>query len=117
MASSKPRASIVVLGAGVGGLELSLAMAHRLPNTSVKLIDPSRTLGNMSSGLHRRLKNEAEAAGIFRVRDSVIEIQSDHVVPTNGEQIPFDFLVSAVAVYDRNANVTRRPKSLDTPSE
>lgn len=88
-------ARVVVIGAGVGGVELALASAHRLPGARVTLIDrgePLKNLGPASrAALMRRLKGieilqgaPAEALpGAVRLEDGRV-IASDFTLTVAG---------------------------------
>ena len=94
---------VVILGSGVAGVELSLAMAYRLASISatppkVTLIDvadtPLRGIGNAS---RRALLRELEANEItLRLKTKVSEVRGDGVVTeTDKELIPARFVTSA----------------------
>lgn len=99
VAASRKPPEIAVLGAGVGGVELALAMAHalrmdgHLPRLSA--IDKARTLSGLRPRARRRLCAELEALGIALVEHSeAVSVARDSIVLADGREIPSAFTVS-----------------------
>ena len=93
-------ANLVILGAGVGGVELALAASHRLRVTharpTVTLVDPvASILPGMGHAARRVLLAELAAAGvILRLGQTATEITRDAVLLSGGERLPSDFTLS-----------------------
>ncbi|MDT8326666.1 MAG: FAD-dependent oxidoreductase, partial [Roseovarius sp.] len=93
-------ARVVVLGGGVAGAELALAMAHglravgRVPE--VTIVERNSALTALGAGAARALRAALDAAGItLRETTEAIEVHSDRVTLSNGETIPAQFVTGA----------------------
>ncbi len=98
VAAPPDRPRVVILGAGLGGVELALASAHRLGGAAaVTLLDQSEALLPTLAGAARRvLETRLKAAGvILRLGVRVAEIRADSVVLEGGEAVGSDFTLTA----------------------
>lgn len=92
---------LVILGAGLGGVELALASAHRLRGLGIKaqitLIDRSETpLPTLSAAARRSLLSRLAAAGItLRAGTEVTRIDAGSLTLAGGEEIGSDFTLTA----------------------
>ena len=89
---------IVILGAGVGGVELALASAHRLgPEAQVTLIDRADAfLPSLSSAARAVLQRHLAQAGItLRLGAEVTGISATSVTLASNETLPSDFTLTA----------------------
>ena len=100
--SAKGAPRIVVVGGGVGGCELAMAMASRLarepiPDATTTLVESnSRILDELSAGTRRLLLNRIRNLGIdVKVDGKVQEFRRDSVTLTDGRMIEADFVVCA----------------------
>ncbi|MFW5835044.1 MAG: FAD-dependent oxidoreductase [Pseudomonadota bacterium] len=96
---------IVVLGGGLGGIELVLAIAHRLrtlrrgrPAARITLVErASRLAPTLAPRLGARLRHLVEQAGIeVRLGRSATRLAADHVELEEGIQLSSDLVVAAV---------------------
>ncbi len=95
-----PAPRLTVIGAGVGGVELALASAHRLraagakPQVTVLEREP-QVLPNIGAAARARLIGHARAAGItFHTATSAARIGPETVTLSTGEEIGSDFTLS-----------------------
>lgn len=103
--TTQPR--IAVVGAGVGGSELAMAMSFRLRQQGhvpiVSLIDRSAILDESSDIARRELREELAAIDVdIREHTQVDAVAADHLVLSsdNGtEELPTDFVVGAAGAY------------------
>ncbi|MCU0903965.1 MAG: selenide, water dikinase SelD [Tabrizicola sp.] len=92
---------VVILGAGLGGVELAFASAHRLRSlgaaASVTLIDRAQDfLPALSTSARNSLRRHLARAGItLRLGTSVTAITSASVTLATGESLPSDFTLAA----------------------
>lgn len=92
---------IVILGAGLAGVELALASAHRLQSTgarvAVTLIDQSPDfLPTLSPAARRRLLRELAGQGVtLKLGATAVRIGPLSVTLTTGEEIGSDFTLTA----------------------
>lgn len=97
---AKMRGGIVVLGGGVGGVELALAMQHRLQSegqdSQVTVIDGDKALSGVSKSARVLLLKELETAGID-LRDGVCatEVTAEDVRLDDGTEIDASLVVGA----------------------
>jgi selenide, water dikinase len=92
---------ITILGAGLGGVELALASAHRLNSlgapASVTLIDRGESFlpdlaARARSALHRQL---AQSGISLRLGTAVTATSANSVTLASGESLPSDFTLTA----------------------
>jgi selenide,water dikinase len=92
---------IVILGAGLGGVELALASAHRLRSLGtphkVTLLDQAETiLPTLAPAARRRIETQLAAAGItLRLGTRISAISETAVTLSTGEAIGADFTLTA----------------------
>jgi selenide,water dikinase len=89
----------VILGGGVGGSEIALAMAHRLGREArVSLIERTPTIaGELPSGARGRLGAVLAERGIaVRTDTEAAECSAEGVRTARGEAIPAGFITAAV---------------------
>jgi selenide,water dikinase len=92
-----PAPHLVIVGAGVGGVELALASAHRLrgqgARAQITLIDrEAAILPNIGAAARARLMAQMQAAGIALRPDSrLARIDAASVTLATGEVLPSDF--------------------------
>ena len=91
---------VAVIGGGVAGVELALAMAHRLRGTKgaeVTVIEAaSAPLPGVGDGARRRLLGHLAAAGVtLRTGAAVAGITADAVRLEDGESLPAALVVGA----------------------
>ncbi|MFZ1338537.1 MAG: selenide, water dikinase SelD [Paracoccaceae bacterium] len=91
---------LVIIGAGVGGVELALASAHRLRKTGAEpqvtvLEQAPQVLPNIGAAARATLLRHARAAGIgFRTNTTAARIGTESVILTSGEEVGSDFTLS-----------------------
>jgi selenide, water dikinase len=92
-----PAPQVVVIGAGVGGVELALASQHRLgPSATVTLVQRSETaLPLIGTGARRALMSHLDRAGVTLLLNAEpAAIHEDHVTLQDGRNIASDFTLS-----------------------
>ena len=95
-----PAPRLVLIGAGVGGVELALASAHRLraegAQPQITVLEREATLlPNIGAAARATLLRHAEAAGIvFRTGTTATAIGPASVTLSTGETIASDFTLS-----------------------
>lgn len=95
-----PAPRLVIIGAGVGGVELALASAHRLRGTGatprVTLVERAPSvLPNIGAAARATLLRHAKAAGIdFRTGTTAAAIGPDSVTLASGEVLGSDFTLT-----------------------
>ena len=92
-------ATIAVVGGGVGGCELAMAMTHRLQaagvSTSVTVIDRSTVLADLGDRARTEIRQTMQSMGItFAENTSVTSVTADGVETTSG-LMPADLVVGA----------------------
>lgn len=96
-------ARIVILGAGVAGVELALAMDHRLrafPDRQITLIDRSTALPQMGQRARARLLACLEAAQIALIEHKqVAQIEADSVTLDDGQHLPSTLTLGAAGAH------------------
>ncbi len=98
--AAPPAPQVVVVGAGVAGVEVSLAMAHRLrglgrqPGITV-LERGAEALSHVGAGARRELLAQLQAAGIVLICEaSPQSVGPDRVVLRDGRVLPSDFTLA-----------------------
>ncbi len=92
---------VVILGAGLGGVELALASAHRLREVgqagSVTLLDQAADfLPGLGPSARRLLKQQLQSAGVtLRLGVHTTELRKTDVLLHTGEEIGSDFTLTA----------------------
>lgn len=88
---------VVVIGGGVAGIELALAMDHALPNgTAVTVIEAGKVLPGVNPGTVERLRAAWEAASIDVIEETTVtEVSADAVLLSDGRRIPAALTVGA----------------------
>lgn len=97
--SNRP-ARTVVLGGGVAGAELAMAMANALRSDGrdpeVAIVDHATALSALGPNAARRLRSHLGARGVRLVEHTaVIAVEADRVLLADGEAIPANFVVGA----------------------
>lgn len=98
VAQAPARPRVVILGAGLGGVELALASVHRLGGAaSVTLLDQAGALlPALASPARRALQRRLAAAGVvLRLGVRVAEVRAGSVLLAGGEEIGSDFTLTA----------------------
>ncbi len=87
----------VVIGAGVAGMELGMAMAHRLGPGTVTIVEAApNPLPGTSEGTRSELLRQLERLGVTLMTGSpVVEVTQNGVVLSSGHRLPSDFTVGA----------------------
>ena len=99
---SKGKASIVVIGGGVAGIELTLAMAYRLQTevvdtVSINIIESNyRVLESLNEFTRRQLLTRLTNVGVLIRCNVTVQLVSEYGVQlNNGEFISSNFIVGA----------------------
>jgi len=94
-------AEAVVIGGGVAGAELAMAMAHRLGPGRVTLAEAAATLlPALAPGTRAAILAEAERLGLaVRTNAAVAEVGPDHVRLAGGERLPSAFTCGAAGAH------------------
>jgi selenide,water dikinase len=99
LAAPPARPRLVILGAGLGGVELALASAHRLRGlgASVTLLDRAEAfLPLLGTSARRVLEQRLAAAGVsLRLGVQVASVGPLSVMMADGEEIGADFTLTA----------------------
>ncbi len=87
----------VVIGGGVAGAELALAMAHRLGAGAVTLVEAeARVLPHLAPRTRMAVMDAFRSAGVtLRTGSPVGEVRADHVRLADGTTLPSDFTAGA----------------------
>jgi selenide,water dikinase len=93
-------ADVVVIGAGVAGVELALAMHHRLTGLGatprIALVEAGRALAGLPARSRRVLRGRLAQAGIaLHEDDAAAEVTSDTVRTASGRVLPARLAVGA----------------------
>ncbi|MFN7223837.1 MAG: selenide, water dikinase SelD [Paracoccaceae bacterium] len=100
VASCGPSPKLAIIGAGVGGVELALASAHRLrslgKDPQITLVERGpRALPGIADGTRKTLLAALRDHGITLLTDvSVSQVMADAVLLTNGQRLASDFTLS-----------------------
>lgn len=92
--------SVIVIGGGIAGAELAMAMAHALRqrnrNAEIRLIDRSSILADNSETARKSVRAELDRNGIEIIENAPVrEVQPDGVVIEGGSRIAANFIVGA----------------------
>lgn len=89
---------IAVIGGGLAGAELALAMAHARPDCPVRLIDKGAGLSGLSNRARAEVEKNLKAADIaFLPHRTPCEITAKHVRFSDGKEAPSRFTLLAAA--------------------
>lgn len=98
VASPPAHPRVVILGAGIGGVELALASAHRLRGTGAQIVLLDRSdafLPTIAPSARRILRQKLSTAGVdLRLSARVTSIGPDGLRLAGGEQIASDFTLT-----------------------
>jgi selenide,water dikinase len=97
-------AQVVVLGGGIAGVELAMAMAHGLRKAGrspeVTIVDQAQALSALGERAQILLRRQLAAQGIgVKERARAMEIHADKVVFEGGETLPAGFVTGAAGAY------------------
>lgn len=101
MASAADSPRVMVVGDGLWGAELALALRHRMDRGRrglgiVTLAHPGPYLGSGKNGTHQALSRGLKAEGVTLMIGAVIaQVQEHHLELASGARVPFDLLVWA----------------------
>ncbi len=98
VARDLPKPNLVLIGAGIGGVELALASAHRLAGKAAKITLIQRgveALPNVGRTARAMLLDALRAANITLITDAEpARITADHVILQDGRQLASDFTLA-----------------------
>lgn len=89
---------VAVLGGGVAGAELAMAMAHALQGrgATVRLIDRSAALSALGTVARRMMRVALKKCGVEVIEHAqVTMVHADHIALADGRRIASDFTVGA----------------------
>ena len=88
---------VVVIGGGVAGVELALAMEHALPHgTEVTIVEAGDALRGVSPSTASRLRAALRDTGISLVENTTVaEVRADEVILSDNRSIPASLAVGA----------------------
>ncbi|MEM9426327.1 MAG: selenide, water dikinase SelD [Pseudomonadota bacterium] len=88
---------VAVIGGGVAGVELALAMWHALPDgTQVTVVEAGTALRGVNDATAQRLRAALDDAGITLLENvEVAEVTADHVILSDGSTCPATLTVGA----------------------
>lgn len=88
--------NVVVIGAGVAGAELAMAMKHAVPAATIKVVDRSKALTALGPLGRQKMRKEIEAMGIELIENApVARVQEDGLELQDGAHMPAAFFVGA----------------------
>ncbi|QMU59732.1 MAG: selenide, water dikinase SelD [Boseongicola sp.] len=97
--SANSPGAVAVIGGGVAGVELAMAMAHSLKeknNGGVTLIETGKILSGLTDQTRRRLKRALDAAKVTVIQGKQPKaITANHILLQDGQKIASDFTVGA----------------------
>ncbi|SFH21275.1 selenophosphate synthase [Palleronia marisminoris] len=89
-------ADIAVIGGGVGGCELAMAMSHGMGGAPVTVIDRGRTLSGLGERARARLLEELSRNGVTLIEGAeVSSIDAEGLDLADGRRIPARFVTGA----------------------
>lgn len=96
LAADDTGSAINVIGAGVGGVELAMAMKHRLPSARIALLERGVALQGVPARTRDRLLRRLREMEILLFEDvTVAGVGPEEVTFADGAEWPSDFTVSA----------------------
>ena len=99
VANPPAKPQVVILGAGLGGVELALASAHRFrgQRAQVTLIDQAQTfLPTLATSARKVLERRlADAGVVLNLGRRVASVQQQSVILESGQEIRSDFTLTA----------------------
>lgn len=91
--------NVAILGGGIGGAEIALAIAHRLgkkQHPNVTIVEAQDLLGTQRPGLARKMRSAIEQAGITISQGMAIRcVKEDRVILSDGTEIPSNLTIGA----------------------
>lgn len=98
------RPEVAVIGGGVAGTELAMAMSHRLHTAggkpSVTLIEAQSTLTGFSPAAHKSVMAALKREGVRVVTGAkVAQVAADHVLLGNGERLAAQLTIGAAGAF------------------
>lgn len=100
-------AKVAMIGGGVAGVELALAMAHALQArgrpAEVSIIDHATALGALRPAAAQRIRAALAAAGVtLREHTAIAGVTAQGITLTDGSTLPADFITGAAGAkpYD-----------------
>ncbi|MEM6939144.1 MAG: selenide, water dikinase SelD [Pseudomonadota bacterium] len=104
VAAGRARAKVAVIGGGVAGCELAMAMAHALRAAgtpgAVTLIEAKDQISGMGQRARVQVLRALEALGVeLRLGAEVRHIAADHVALTGQDPVPAAFTVGAAGAF------------------
>jgi NADH dehydrogenase, FAD-containing subunit len=96
VAEGAVRPEIAVIGAGVGGVELSMAMAHALRDAAprIRVLEKDRALADLAPATREALTRQMQRHGVtLREGVEVARVEAGAVVLAGGERVPSLFTV------------------------
>ncbi|MBI6628657.1 selenide, water dikinase SelD [Pontibaca salina] len=94
----------VVIGAGVAGAELAVAMAYRLQSEQqhgkVSLIDNATALSEATAGARHQMLSQMRKLNIDLIENAAIaQVASDHIELADGRRIPSRFTTGTASAF------------------
>lgn len=87
---------VAVIGGGIAGVELALAMRHAMgPEHPVTIVDRSTALSDLGAARAPLLQTAADAGVTLVEGTSVSRVEADYITLENGDQIPAQLTVGA----------------------
>ncbi|MBM2577758.1 selenide, water dikinase SelD [Jannaschia sp. Os4] len=91
-----PGGPVAVIGGGVAGVELAMAMAHARPGDGVTVIEAEADLTGMGARAKALLRQAMDRLGVaLRTGATVERVEADAVVLTDGTRVPAALTVGA----------------------
>ena len=89
-------ADIAVIGGGVAGVEVAMAMHHAMPKATVRVIDRGRALEHVGRRGRQRLLYALQDRGVQLIENAdVVSVQAQTVTLGDGSTVASDFTVGA----------------------
>jgi len=98
--ANEKKGPVVVIGGGVAGVELALAMHHRLNRTSdnvpVTIVEAGELLSGTSQATTQKLRAALQSAGVQIIEGATpVEIATDYLMLSDGRRLDSTFTVGA----------------------